>query len=244
MLHKIVRVARSFRTRQAVSAGGFDIVHVSQRGSEAARGVLPDNIREHVIANPVSVERADAAAIKPDAPFAYIGRLTIEKGAVLAAQAAHAANAQIIFIGEGPAADAIRAANTNARLAGRMSAQDLSMMLRGGDIRAVLAPSLWNETGPLTVYEAQAHGVPVIASVRAGAGDCIGHGQTGLIVEPDVQAMAQAMTQFADHALVRRLGAGAHARYWAAPPALQMHAQRLIALYDDMLRRHVSGRVM
>lgn len=238
MLHKIVRVARSFRTRQAISDGGFEIVHVSQGGRDAARGLLPANVREHVIANPVSVERVDAADINADAPFAYIGRLTIEKGALLAAQAAQAAVADIIFIGEGPAADAIRAVYPAAHLAGRMSARDLSLMLRQGKIRAVLAPSLCNETGPLTVYEAQAHGVAVIASSRAGAGDCIEHQKTGVIVEPDVEAVAQAMSQLADLATVRAMGAAAHKRYWAAPPTDQAHAQRLISLYEEMLRRN------
>jgi len=237
MLHKIVRVARTFRTRQAINAGGFDVVHVSQRGAETTRGALPEGVREHVIANPVSIARADAARIRPDAAFAYIGRLTVEKGAVLAAQAARVAQVPVVFIGEGPAEGAILEANKDARLLGRKSAEELSAMLASGALRAVLAPSLWNETGPLTVYEAQAHGVPVIASRRAGAGDQIADGVTGLSVEPECEAFAQAMRSLADQDRAAQMGAAGHARYWADPPSPQAHARRLIELYKAMLQR-------
>ena len=236
-LHKIVRVARTYRTRSAIARGDFDVVHVSTLGAKTALGKLPVGVREHVIANPVSVSPVAAARISSDACFAYIGRLTVEKGAVMAAQAAQAAKAPICFIGEGPARSEILAACPQARMLGHISPEVLNGML-AGEIRAVLAPSLWPETGPLTVYEAQASGVPVIASARSGSADCIVPGETGLVVEPDAGSFANAMTALAHTAFARRMGAEAHARYWADPPTPQAHARKLASLYGDMLVRH------
>lgn len=247
-LHKLVRVARSFRTRQATSAGSFDLVHVSRIGADTARMALPatlkEGVRHHIIANPVMLEKSAPAHIKENACFAYIGRLTVEKGAVLAAQAARAAHAPICFIGEGPAEEAIRMANPEAAMLGRRTPDELAALL-AGDIRAVLAPSLWQETGPLTVYEAQARGVAVIASIRSGAADMVRDGVTGLIVEPDIESFAHAMRALCDPSRVAAMGAAAHAHYWQDPPSLEAHGRKLMTLYTEMLdanaRTHVDG---
>ena len=54
---------------------------------------------------------------------------------------------------------------------------------------AVVIPSLWLETGPLTVYDAFAAGVPVIGSRRGGIAELVTHGRNGILVEPgDVSA--------------------------------------------------------
>lgn len=242
-LHKIVRVARSFRTRQAISDGGFDLVHVSQRGADTARKALPaalnESVRHHVIDNPVMIAQSAPAQLHAGARFAYIGRLTVEKGAVLAAQAARAADVPILFIGEGPAEAAIRAAHPEAELAGQRSPDQLAGLL-AGDIRAVLAPSLWQETGPLTVYEAQARGVAVIASKRSGAADRVRDGVTGLVVEPDVESFSSAMRALADQPRAMAMGAAAHAHYWTKPPTLEAHGRNLMTLYADMLARAKS----
>ncbi|MBK3426568.1 glycosyltransferase, partial [Methylobacterium ajmalii] len=101
-------------------------------------------------------------------------------------------------------------------------------------VRAVAAPSRWLETGPLTVYEALAAGIPAVASDWAGAGEKIRDGETGFVVAPDVAALAEAFGRLKDDALVRRLGAAAHERYWAAPMTLATHAAALCDLYAGM----------
>jgi glycosyltransferase involved in cell wall biosynthesis len=57
---------------------------------------------------------------------------------------------------------------------------------------ACLVPSIWLETGPLTVLEAFAAGIPVIGSRRGGIAELVQDGVDGMLFEPgNAQALAQ-----------------------------------------------------
>lgn len=236
MAHKMVRVLRSAATRAAVGGRSFDVVHVSDRSRATIGPLLPGGLRQHRIDNPVEGERALPATIGEGARIAFLGRLTVEKGAVLVAEAARLAGMPVLFAGEGPAEAAIRRANPEAEMLGWRSGAEIRTLLAGG-VRAVAAPSLWDETGPLTVYEALAAGVPAIASNRSGAAEKIAHGETGFVVEPEVGALAGAFGALADAEVARRMGRAAHERYWKAPLSPAAHAGNLAALYRSILDR-------
>ncbi len=58
----------------------------------------------------------------------------------------------------------------------------------------VLVPSEWRENAPLTVLQARAAGVPVIASDVSGVREVLEHGRHGLLFPPgDAEALASAM---------------------------------------------------
>jgi glycosyltransferase involved in cell wall biosynthesis len=238
--HKAVRVARSFATRSAIARKAFDVVHVSDRGRDTLMRFLPADLRHHRIDNPIPLAKGPIAIIKPQSRFAFIGRLTGEKGAVLAAEAAKRAEAGILFIGEGPAEAEIRAANPEAEITGWRSRAEIDALLRG-EVRAVVAPSLWYETGPLTVYEAAAQGVASIASERCGAAERVKHGVGGFVVAPEVEALASAMRRLLEGGVAQRLGMGAYGTYWTDPPTPAAHAEKLISLYREMLAHREAG---
>jgi glycosyltransferase involved in cell wall biosynthesis len=238
--HKAVRVARGFATERAMARRPFDVVHVSDRGRDTLMGFLPARLRHHRIDNPIPFAKGPIAIVKPSARFTFIGRLTKEKGAVLAASAAAAADAPILFIGDGPAEAEIRATNPKAEIAGWRSRAEIDTMLRG-EIRAVVAPSLWYETGPLTVYEAAAAGVASIASDRCGAAERVKHAVTGFVVEPRVETLAAAMRRLMEGGAAQRFGMQAYGRYWDDPPTPAAHAKKLIALYAEMLARQAGA---
>lgn len=233
-LFKAVRVGRSAATARAIRDGGFDVIHVSDRGQATLQPLLPRGVRHYRVDNPIEVGKGSAVAIAADTAFAYIGRLTREKGAVVAAAAAAAASVPIVFVGEGPAEAEIRAANPAAVLLGWRKPQEVAAML-GSRIRAVVAPSLWHETGPLTVAEAAARGVPAIASVRCGAAEKIVSGVTGLVVEPDIEALAGAMARLRDPAEAQHFGQAAYQTFWASAQTPEAHARALLELYGQML---------
>jgi glycosyltransferase involved in cell wall biosynthesis len=65
------------------------------------------------------------------------------------------------------------------------------------DLLAV--PSIWLETGPLVILEAQAAAVPVIGSRLGGIAERVTDGVDGLLVPPgDAGALARALTELAD----------------------------------------------
>lgn len=233
-LHKLVRVMRTAGVKACLRGRALDFVHVSDRGRDTIAPFLPATARHHRIDNPVLIERGPPATIGSGAKLAYIGRLTREKGADLVARAAAEAGLSALFVGEGPAEAEIRALNPDAEVLGWRSPAEVGKLL-SGRIRAVAAPSRWYETGPLTIYEALASGVPAIASSRSGAAEKVRDGQTGFVVEPEIGALADAFRRLAGDATARRLGRAAYDRYWQAPPSLEAHAARLVALYRGML---------
>ncbi len=236
MAHKGVRVLRAAVTRAALAGHSFDVVHVSDRAQATLAPFMPPQIREHRIDNPVEASQSAPAEIAEGAKLAFIGRLTREKGADIVAQAAALAGSPVMFIGEGPAEAAIRKANPSAEMLGWRNRAEIERLLRG-EVRAVVAPSRWYETGPLTVYEALAAGVPAVVSDRAGAAEKVISGETGFVVEPQVHALASAFKRLGDTELARRMGSAAHRRYWAAPLSPERHASALIALYEALLDR-------
>ncbi|MDB5512153.1 MAG: glycosyl transferase family 1 [Enterovirga sp.] len=232
--HKAIRVLRALATRFATAGRAFDVVHVSDRGAETLAPFLPGSLRQHRIPNPVAAERGPSAEVAQDGKIAFIGRLTREKGADLVAAAGRAAGVPTMFIGEGPAADEILRIDPGAELLGWRSGDEVAALLRQR-VLAVAAPSRWYETGPLTVYEAMAAGVPVVVSARAGAAETVRHGETGLVVEPELGPLTAAFGEISQPGRAARLGRAAHERYWEAPLSAQMHAGRLLALYGGML---------
>jgi glycosyltransferase involved in cell wall biosynthesis len=102
---------------------------------------------------------------------------------------------------------------------------------------AVVAPSLWPETGPLVVAEAMANGVPAIVSSRAGAAGRVRHGVNGFVVEPEAGAIATAIAALRKASTAEELGAHAYADFWADPPSRAAHAIKLIAIYRDAVRQ-------
>jgi glycosyltransferase involved in cell wall biosynthesis len=232
-LHKAVRVLRTAATRAALAGRCFDIVHVSDRGRDTLAPFLSDRLVQHRIDNPVEVVRGEPARIGEGARIAYLGRLTREKGADLVAAAAAQAGMPALFVGEGPVEADIRRLHPGAEILGWRPRAEIDALLRTG-IRAVAAPSRWYETGPLTVYEALAAGIPVVASERSGASEKVRHGQTGFVVAPAVEPLAAAFAALRDDACASRLGASARSRFRAEPMSLATHAASLRTLYAGL----------
>ncbi len=234
--HKVIRVARLVAQNRALSGAKFDVIHVSDRGAATVAPYLPAGARQHRIDNPVSIDKGPAAEINEQGRMLYLGRFTAEKGAVIAAEAAKAAGIPALFVGEGPAEAAIRAANPEAEIRGWVKPAEVANLIRS-EARVLVAPSQWPETGPLTIYEAMAVGVPVIGSDMSGAAEKIRNGETGLIAAPTSATFAAALKQLASLEIAKKFGAAAYASYWAAPPTPARHAEAVLVLYGEMLTR-------
>jgi glycosyltransferase involved in cell wall biosynthesis len=236
-LHKLVRVGRAASLRLALRQAELDVVHVcdgSRARMEGRLGAL--RVRHHRIDNPVRVEQGVPAEPAAGDAVVYVGRLTPEKGADLVAEAARSAGLPALFIGAGPLEARLRA--EGAEVLGWRSPEAVAAILRDR-ARAVCAPSRWLETGPLTVYEALAQGIPAVASRRSGAAEKVVDGETGFVVEPEAAALAAAFRALKDDALTARLGRTAFDRYWQAPLTLAAHARSLLALYGRLEREYI-----
>ncbi len=135
----------------------------------------------------------------PDAPvLLYVGRVSKEKNLNVLAeafkaliQAGHAVN--LLVVGDGP-----YAAELKTELAGLPC--HFTGFLEGGDLAAAYASSdififtSTTDTFGNVILEAQASGLPVIATDCGGPRENISHGTTGLIVpSADIQALVKAV---------------------------------------------------
>jgi glycosyltransferase involved in cell wall biosynthesis len=233
-LHKLIRVGRSVSLRAALKRRRLDVIHVCD-ASVARMGALLEglSVTHHRVDNPVGVTKQGPADPARGDALAYVGRLTREKGVDLVADAAQAAGLPALFVGTGPLENELRG-RPGVELVGWQTPEAVWALLRRR-ARAIAAPSRWYETGPLTVYESLAHGIPVLASNRSGASEKVLDGVNGYSVSPEPEAWARAAATLHDDALTARLGAAAHARYWATPMTLGAHTDALIAVYERIL---------
>ena len=99
---------------------------------------------------------------------------------------------------------------------------------------ATVVPSQWLETGPLTVLESFAAGVPVIGSNLGGIAELVTHDRDGwLVPHADVRAWGAAIERLAsDASLVARLRAGV-----ARPRSTDDVAADMVSVYDAVMPR-------
>ena len=144
--------------------------------------------------------------------FLSIGRLVEKKGHVYAIEALALVrnagiDATLDIIGEGPTRGQLEAAiqrlglADHVRLLGRRSQEEVARLADGADIFVLASTSARSgdvEGQGLVLQEAQALGMPVIASNHNGFPEGLIDGETGLLVtERDPPALAQAMIDLA-----------------------------------------------
>jgi glycosyltransferase involved in cell wall biosynthesis len=159
--------------------------------------------------------RAQWGAGPGDLVAACVGRLAPEKnlGVALAAFAAVArANprAKLVFVGDGPMRDALRARCPQAVFAGQRTGDDLGAHYASADL--CLFPSVTETFGNVTT-EAMASGLAVVAFDHAAAGRLLRTGVNGALAPlGDADAfVAAAAGVAADASRCRALGAAARA---------------------------------
>lgn len=170
----------------------------------------------------------------------YAGQLADYKGVeVLLAAAerllARRSGVVLALAGEGPLRPRVEEAAR--RLPGLIylgRRDDLERVYRAAEV--AVFPSLWQEAFGLTVAEAAASGLAVVASRVGGIPEVLAGGEAGLLVPPgEAEALAGALERLLDDgALRRRLGR--RARAWVeARFALEEVTARLLVTYRELL---------
>lgn len=123
---------------------------------------------------------------------------------------------------------------TQVSFVGAVPHAQLNTILRQADI--FVQPSVWGEPFPLSVIEAMASGLPVIASRAGGLSESVLNGETGVLVEPNKPAaLADAMLGLvSDRKKARAMGA---AGGWRARQMFSWEAvvKRLRSIYDTLV---------
>jgi glycosyltransferase involved in cell wall biosynthesis len=175
---------------------------------------LPD---ERIRIKPHSVADPGRRPAPPSASRAilYVGRLSKEKGLPVLVDAMaglREADLELLVIGDGPERTALeRRAGPGVRFTGHLEAAQVRDHMRRA--RALAFPSLWYETFGMSLVEAMAAGLPVIASDLGGTREIVGD-RTGRLLPPgNVTAWRAALLGLADAAFVDRAGSAGRQRW-------------------------------
>jgi glycosyltransferase involved in cell wall biosynthesis len=211
-------------------------ITVSDYSESIMRPLLPSDSRFFRVSNPIDIDKLPIADVGSQRLFAFIGRLSHEKGADVFAAAAQLANVPALFVGSGEQDKAIRGINPSAELRGWQNRAEVIRAIRSS--RAVVFPSLWHETQGLVVQEAAALGVPAIVADSCAARESIINGESGLLFRSgDVSDLSAKLTLLRDQPeLAQRLGRTAYARYWSAPSTIDQHTKQLIDCYINIFK--------
>ncbi len=172
--------------------------------------------RVHLIPNSVDVERFTPAVHPPGRrSLIFVGRLEPQKNLLMLIDALAQVRPapHLVIVGDGSQRDAI--ANTAARrgvsieMRGVLDHEALPAILQAAD--AFVLPSLV-EGHPKALLEAMSCGLPCVGLNVPGTRDVIRHEETGLLCEPNAEALAAGLVRtLKDAALANRLGRAARA---------------------------------
>jgi glycosyltransferase involved in cell wall biosynthesis len=217
------------------------IVCVSEserRAGLAARTCDP--ARTWVIHNGVALDVAPAAQRGAPPVIVSVGRLAAPKDplALVAALARLPPGGfRAVLVGSGPKHAEVAAAIRDAGLDGAVELAgdrgDIPALLAAADLFVLASRS---EGFPMSVLEAMAAGLPVVASAVGGVAEAVADGETGLLVAPgDVDALAAAIGRLlADGQLRRAMGSAGRARAAEHFDLARFRGQHL-ALYERAL---------
>ena len=142
-----------------------------------------------------------------DLAIAYLGRIVMEKGLDVFAEAVELLakrklRHRVVVIGEGPARPWFEQQLPGAIFLGHKEHADLARALASADV--LFNPSVTEAFGNVTL-EAMACALPVVASEAAGATSIVRENRSGTIVDPtDIEGFADALQAYAHDPELRR----------------------------------------
>ena len=197
--------------------GGLSPAHAVIAVSDGIASTLPSQ-RVHTVLNGVDVERFHPADFKGDGPptVIYVGLLTRRKGVVDLIEASKMLTARGIhhrlrLIGGRPdeggeEEQEVRSAAVGSEdFVGGVPHEDMPRLLQSADVFCL--PS-WYEAMPLSVLEAMASGLPVVATRVGQIPEVVGKEVGRLVAPSNPDELANALGELlCDHELRQRLGA-------------------------------------
>jgi glycosyltransferase involved in cell wall biosynthesis len=219
------------------------VVCVSE--SERSLGVAARTCKAErtvVIHNAVEVDGVPVASPDDGPPIRIVsvGRIAPPKDFSTLVQAVgrlEGGTAELTLLGDGPGRGAVEAEIVALGLAGTVrlagNVQDVRFRLAQADVFVLSSSS---EGFPISVLEAMAAGLPVVAADVGGVREAVEDGVTGhLFAAGDVAALAEKLAALAaEPALRRKLGEAARERA-VAHFALPQWRDRHVRLYDELI---------
>jgi glycosyltransferase involved in cell wall biosynthesis len=192
--------------------------------------------RMHLLPNFTDIA---AEAAEPAGEYvAYVGRISPEKGLPVLIEAARRGGVPVRIAGDAKQhPELVADLPENVEHVGPLRRDRLGEFYSRAAFAVV--PSVWYEAFGIVAAEANAHGLPVIASRIGGLAEVVVDGVTGQLVPPgDPGALAEAMrTLWTDRDLCRRMGSVART-YATRELSRERYFRRLSAAYARAYEAH------
>jgi len=221
-------------------------------GQLEERGVPREKITVHNPGIPTDRYEVDRPAGDRHPNVLFVGRFVEKKGLpdlvrAFARVAGEQPNARLVLVGDGPLRQEVRQLISRLALGSRV---DFPGFVPQDELRdrfeqaAVFChPSVTTKSGeteglPFSILEAQAAGLPVVATRHAGLPEGVEDGETGILVgEGDVGGLARALGSLLGDTDRREAMSRAAVDHVKRKFDLRRQATRLEALYDEILSR-------
>lgn len=233
----VVRMQRQMRAQrwrdsvdQFVALTGFAAGKLAEAGLPADRISVKPNFCA-----------ASPAPLTSRQGFLFVGRLSPEKGVHILLEAwRQLPDLHLTVVGDGPDSAALRkGAPHNVNFTGPLSSADVQKCMEAA--AALVMPSVWYEGFPMTVVEAYASGLPVIASRIGSLAEVVRHGETGLLFEPGSASSLVSTVRGADQIQLTRMQATTLAEY-RLHYTPERNLDTLLSIYGKALaRRRARG---
>ena len=154
-----------------------------------------------------SIPKVNKKFREADFVVAFLGRMIYSKGPQILLEAAKKIvsefnNVHFVFAGKGEILHKLRSKRAkHVYFTGDLNPQEVKELLARTDI--LVLPTSHHEGFPLSLLEAGASGCTVIATNQGGIGELIVDGETGLIVSPNAEDIADKLTKLIENKNLR-----------------------------------------
>lgn len=208
-------------------------VSISDSSERMLRGYYDKRrIEIRRVVNPVGIGngacKADVAA---NSEFVFLGRVSNDKGARLFCEAVSRLGGQGLVIGDGECREELEARFPAVSFVGWQEGEaKVRFMLRA---KALVLPSLQNETFGLSVIEAMSLGIPCVVPGKMAPAENVEDGVTGFLFEHgSLESLAMALRRVLASD-IREIQKNIVERFDADMWSLERHTQSLVALYEE-----------
>ncbi|MFB2773084.1 glycosyltransferase family 4 protein [Pelatocladus sp. BLCC-F211] len=219
----------------------------SYLASSYVKAGIPDQ-KISVISNGVNVDRFSQITkipLKKGVRFTFIGYLGFHKGVHILIKAMELLLKRgylgkvctVNIVGAGTMTDElanfVKANQIDAavKLWGKVEHSQIEKVYQHTDV--LVTPSIWPENEPVTILEAMAAGIPVLASALGGNLELVTDGVTGCLFEPgNAQMLADKMVEIAlNRDRIKSMGHQAYKK--VADNTLDKYIRRIVEVYED-----------
>jgi glycosyltransferase involved in cell wall biosynthesis len=166
----------------------------------------------------------------------FVGRLTPEKGVKDLIRAWSSINIPLHILGDGPERALLeKQSPSNVFFEGRVGPERVRQAMCSA--KFIVIPSLWYEGFPVTLVEAFANGLPVIASRLGSLAELVDDNVTGRLIPPgDPTALAAVIAELlTDSDRLKTIGFAARKRYESSYTP-RRNLDQLVTVYQDALQ--------